>query len=91
MKKRIIATLLLVALSSTLFAACGKKNTTISTEEAQKIALKELGMTAAEVDDIHVHATQHDGKPCYQMHITAGDSTYYVYIDQTGKVLATQK
>ena len=91
MKKRIIATLLLVALSLTLFAACGKKNATISTEEAKKIALKELGMTAAEVDDIHVHATQYDGKPCYQMHITDGDNAYYVYIDQTGKVLATQK
>ena len=91
MKKRIIATLLLVALSLTLFAACSKKNTTISTTEAQKIALQELDMTAAEVDDIHVHATQYDGKPCYQMHITAGDNTYYVYIDQTGKVLHTQK
>ena len=91
MKKRIIATLLLVALSLSLFAACGKKDAAISTTEAQKIALKELGMTAAEVDDIHVHATQYEGKPCYQMHITAGDNAYYVYIDQTGKVLATQK
>ena len=91
MKKRIIATLLLITLSVTLFAACGKKNTAISTEEAQKIALKELDMTADEVEDIHVHATQYNGVACYQMHITAGDNTYYVYIDQTGKVLATQK
>lgn len=91
MKKRMTATLLLVALSLTLFAACGKKNATITTAEAQKIALKEIGMTAAEVDDIHVHATQYEGAPCYQMHITAGDDVFYVYIDQTGKVLHTQK
>ena len=91
MKKRIIAILLLVALSLTLFAACGKKNSTISTTDAQKIALQELGMTADEVDDIHVHATQYDGVACYQMHITAGDDVFYVYIDQTGKVLHTQK
>lgn len=90
MKKRIIAALLLVVLSLTLFA-CGKKNAAISTEEAQKIALQEIGMTAAEVDDIHVHATQYEGVACYQMHITAGDEVFYVYIDQTGKVLHTQQ
>lgn len=91
MKKRIIASVLLVILTWTLFAACSKTSATISTEEAQKIALKEIGMTAAEVDDIHVHATQYEGTPCYQMHITAGDDVFYVYIDQTGKVLHTEK
>ena len=90
MKKRIIATVLLVVLCLGLFA-CGKKNTTITTEEAQKIALKEIGMTAAEVDDIHMHAAQYEGVACYQMHITAGDDVFYVYIDQTGKVLHTEK
>ena len=89
MKKRIIATVLLVVLCLSLFA-CGKKDTTISTAEAQKIALKEIGMTADQVDDIHVHATQYEGVACYQMHITAGDDVYYVYIDQTGKVLHKQ-
>lgn len=90
MKKRIIASLLLIALCLSLFA-CGKKSTTISTDEAQKIALKEIGMTAAEVDDIHMHATQYEGVACYQMHITAGDDVFYVYIDPTGKVLHTEK
>ena len=90
MKKRIIATLLLVVLCLSLFA-CSKTSETISTAEAQKIALKEIGMTANEVDDIHMHATQYEGVACYQMHITAGDDVFYVYIDQTGKVLHTQK
>ena len=90
MKKRIIATVLLVVLCLSLFA-CSKKDATITTEEAQKIALQEIGMTADQVDDIHVHATQYEGVACYQMHITAGDDVFYVYIDQTGKVLATQK
>ena len=89
MKKRIIATVLLVVLCLSLFA-CSKTTAAITTEEAQKIALKEIGMTAAEVDDIHVHATQYEGVACYQMHITAGDDVYYVYIDQTGKVLHKQ-
>lgn len=91
MKKRIIASVLLVALTLTLFAACGKKSGAISTEEAQKIALQEIGRTAEDVEDIHIHATQHDGKPCYQVHITVDGEAAYVYIDQTGKVLAAQK
>ena len=91
MKKRTISLVLVVVLALTLFAACGKKSTTITTEEAQKIALQEIGKTAAEVDDIHMHATQYEGVACYQMHITVGDEVFYVYIDQTGKVLHTQK
>ena len=89
MKKRIFTSLLLAILCLSLFA-CGKKNTTITTEEAQEIALKEISMTAEEVDDIHVHATQYEGVACYQMHITAADVEFYVYIDQTGNVLHTE-
>ena len=88
--KKFFALLLVLTMALTLFA-CGKKNTTITTAEAQKIALKEIGMTAAEIDDIHMHATQYEGVACYQMHITAGNDVFYVYIDQTGKVLHTQK
>lgn len=91
MKKRIISLFLIVILAISLFAACGKKSTTISTEEAQKIALQEIGKTAEDVEDIHIHATQHDGEPCYQVHITVDGEEAYVYIDQTGKVLAAQK
>ena len=87
--KKLLALLLALTLALSLFA-CGKKDATISTAEAQKIALKEIGMTADQVDDIHVHATQYEGVACYQMHITAGDDVYYVYIDQTGKVLHKQ-
>lgn len=91
MKKRIIALCLLAALALTLFAACGKKDAAISTEKAQKIALQEIGKTAADVDDVHVHATQYDGAPCYEVHITDGSEEIYVYIDRTGQVLHTEK
>lgn len=89
MKKHMIAWLLLAVLA--LFAACGKKDAVISTEKAQKIALQELGLTAAEVDDVHVHATQYEDAPCYEVHITDGEEEFYVYVDQTGKVLNEEK
>ena len=90
MNKRIVAFALVIVLSLTLFAACGKKSTVVTTEQAQKIALQEIGKSAAEVDDIHVHATQYEGSACYQIHITDGEDAYYVYISQAGEVLGTE-
>ena len=89
MKKRIIATLLLIVLSLSL-VACGKKDTTITTAEAQTIALQELGTTAAEAGHTHVEAAQYDGKACYMVHVTVDGQEHYVYIDQTGNVLNKQ-
>ena len=87
MKKRIIALCLLAVLSLTLFAACGKKAITV--EQAQQIALETIGMTSA--NHIHVDAAEYEGTACYVVHISDGGQDIYVYIDQTGKVLHTDK
>ena len=89
MKRSVIATLLIIVLALSL-VACGKKDTTISTVEAQKIALQELGTTAAEAGHTHVEAAQYEGTACYMVHVTVGGEEHYVYIDQTGKVLHKQ-
>ena len=89
MKKRIIATLLLIALTLT-FVACGKKDTTVTTAEVQKIALQELGTTAAEAGHTHVEVSQYEGTPCYMVHVTLNGQEHYIYIDMTGKVLHKQ-
>jgi len=90
MKKRIIALCLLAALTLTLFAACGKKETTVTAAQVQEIALQELGTTADEAGHTHVEATQYEGKPCYMVHVTLDGQEHYIYIDQTGKVLHKQ-
>ena len=90
MKKRIGMLVLAAVLVLTLFAACGKKDSVITTAEAQKIALQELGTTAAEAGHTHVEATQYEGTACYMVHVTVGGQEHYVYIDQTGKVLNKQ-
>ena len=80
MKKRILILFVLVAMVFGLFTACGDKNGTITAEKAQKIALKDAGLSAGKVDDIHVHATSFDGVPCYEIHIVDGnlEMTYYI-------------
>ena len=88
MKKRIISLLLVVVLALGLFAACGKKD--ITPEKAQEIALKELGKTEAEVGHTHVDVADYEGIACFMVHVEADGQEYYVYIDQTGKVIHKQ-
>ena len=86
MKKRIFAIIALLVLVLTLFAAC-KKSKSITSQQAQNIALKAANLTAAQVDDVHVHAATYDGVACFQIHITVGETEYTFYIDQSGNVL----
>ena len=88
MKKRVIATPLLIALSVTLFAACGKKE--ITPAKVQEIALQELGTTAEKAGHTHVEPAEYDGVVCYMVHVTLDGQEHYVYVDTTGKVLHKQ-
>lgn len=87
MKKRIIALALLAALALTVFAACGKQNDVITSEEAQKLAIASLDVSESEVTDAHAHVTTVDGVPGYSIHITCGEEEYSVFVDAvTGEV-----
>ena len=86
MKKRIIAMIALLMLALSPFTGC-KKNKTVTSQEAQEIALKAAGLTAGQVDDVHVHVTSYEGAACYQIHITVGQVEHTFYIDQSGEIL----
>ena len=80
MKTRVIAILLLAALALSLFAACGgNKSGLLTAEEAQKIALKDAGISARKAD-VHVHVTSFENIPCYNIHITLNDAEYEYFI-----------
>jgi len=87
MKKTIVTVLVLAALVLAVFAGCSSYST-ISPEKANKIALKDAGLTQKDVDDVHAHAVTHDGAACYSIHITVGDKEYeYVIHAKTGEIL----
>ena len=89
MKKTAIAAAVLAALL--LLAGCGEKNGPINGEEAQKIALKDAGLSAGKVTDIHTHVGEYEGAPCYSIHITVGDTEYEYVISAKGEILASEK
>ena len=90
MKKRMIALLLLVALLLPVLAACGEDSAFITPEKAQKIALKAMGYRASQVEEIHTHGGQYEGKPAYSVHITVGGVSYEcVILASNGEVIST--
>lgn len=88
MKKRIFAILLIAVLSLSLLTACNEKKA-ITQEEAQQVAIAHTGLSAGEVQDAHIHVTDHNGIPCYSVHITKTDgSDFSVLINAaTGEVI----
>lgn len=88
MNKRILS-LLLAALMLCLLCACGDDDSPLTTQEAEKIALEESGLSDDQVSDIHTHITEVDGVAAYSVHITAGGAEYEFIIDGfSGEVLS---
>lgn len=80
MKKRMIAMALLLCMALTLLTACG--GGPITAEKAEKIVLKEVGMSAEEAHP-HVHVGEYEGKPCFSVYITVGGVNWEYLVDST--------
>ncbi len=86
--KKVIAILILLALSVSLLAACGQKF--ITTEKAEKIALKEMGLTGEAVEAVHTHVAETADGPAYSIHVEYEGQTYeYVILAATGEILSS--
>lgn len=83
--RRIISVMLVLVLVAGLFAGCG--DSTVSTEKAQKIVLKDLGVKADEVT-MHMHIGTYEGTPCYSIYVTHnGENLEYSISADTGEIL----
>lgn len=86
MTKRIIVIAVLACLVLTLLAACGNGN--ITAEKAQKIVLKDLGVSANQAE-LHVHTGEFEGKPCYSIYATVDGHTWEYLVDyNSGEILS---
>jgi len=90
--KKIITFALLAALLLSLFAGCGK-NDFLTAEQAQKVALKDLGIKASQAESIHTHVgSDENGAPAYSIHITVdGEGYEYLIRAADGEILAVKK
>ena len=85
--KKLIAIILLLTLSVSLLAGCGKQF--LDTEDAQKIALKDLGIKEKDADGIHTHGGESANGPVYSVHIDYNGQTYeYIIRAVDGQILS---
>ena len=85
--KKYVAIALSVILLLTLLAGCGNK--ALTADDAKQIALKDLGISEAQVSDVHVHlTTDEDGAACYSIYLTVnGTQMEYLIHGSTGEIL----
>lgn len=87
MKKALLFVLLL-ALTVSLFAGCGKDF--LEDKDAQKIALEDLGIKEKDADSIHIHVGEMAQGPAYSVHVEYQGQTYeYVILATTGEILSS--
>lgn len=82
--KKWIALLLMACLLCSMLAGCGKK---ITSDEAYQIVLKDLGESAANAEDPHIHTATYDNKPCFNIYVTVSGVSLNYVISETGDIL----
>ena len=86
--KKVLIFVLLLALTVSLFAGCGKK-AFLESEDAQKIALADLGIKEKDADSIHIHVGEMAQGPAYSVHVEyQGETHEYVILAATGEILS---
>ena len=84
--KKIIAIVLLLTLCISLLAGCGNK-AFIDANDAQKIALNDLGIKAKDADSIHIHVGQEAEGPAFSVHVDYEGLTYeYIILAANGEI-----
>ena len=90
--KKIIAFVLLATLLLGVLAGCSK-NEFLTAEQAQKVALKDLGIKASQAESMHTHwGTDESGAPTYSIHITVDGEDYeYLIRAADGEILTVKQ
>lgn len=85
MIKKIIAILLIVVISCSLFVACGETRQ-ISASRAQRIALEDMGIKTSQAS-VHIHPDHREEGTYFNVYITYnGANTTYV-VSNTGEIV----
>ena len=82
--KKIVSLMLVTVLLLTMLVGCGSG---MSVEKAQKIVLKDLGVSADQVT-MHTHIGSYENTPCFSIYVTVnGENLEYSVSADTGEIL----
>ncbi len=65
----------------TLFCVGCADNGVVTEAKAEKIAIEALDVNKKDVSETHIHISEYEGKPCFNVHITVDGHAYEVIID----------
>ncbi len=87
--KKFLAFVLVCILCVAFLAGCNNSKG-ITQDDAQKIAIEELGVDKKDVESVHIHGGTYGKLPCYNVHVTVDGHSHEVVVDAaTGDVLHT--
>ncbi len=90
----IIAAVAIVALIAVIaiFAGGGNDGGPLSTDDAKKVVLSDLGIKESKADSIHIHTTTVNDVPCYSVYVTFnGENWEYIIDGLTGEILEKEE
>ena len=91
MTKRMVSLLVIVVMLASLLVACGNDGP-LTTDDAKKVVLSDMGVKEKDVDSIDVHITTVDGVACYAVYVSIGDEHMeYLVNGRTGEILAKEE
>lgn len=89
--KRLISLLVITVMLLGMLAACGKSGP-LTTDDAKKVVLADLGVKESKVDSIDIHITTVDGAACYAVYVTMdGEHLEYLVDGLTGEILSVEE
>ncbi len=90
MFKKLIAAMLLVLLTLSVFTACGEeKKEPLTAQQAIQIAVSDAGYSLTEVTNAHPHQRQENGVTIYQIHFSVdGQEFSYEINGSTGEIIS---
>lgn len=87
-KKSVIITVIAVCVVCIVgVILIAQNDKTITSDEAYKIVLKDLGVTESQIESPHIHEGTYKNQPCYNIYVTVnGESLTYV-VSTKGEIL----
>ncbi len=83
--KKLLALLLILCM---VFCVGCADDGVVSQDDARKIAIEAMDVREKDVSETHIHISEYEGKPCFNVHLTVNGHSYEVIVDvATGEVL----
>ena len=77
----------LLCLVGAILLTCNNSKGKITSEQAVEVVLNDLGMTADQIGNPHVHEGTYENQACYNIYVTVNGQSLRYVVSTTGEIL----